>query len=132
MTNRWGRSEPEWEELVDETFTFLAEQARLRRLTTYTELNAVLANRTGHQAFDLGSDRDRAAMGALLGEVAVAHLPEVGALLSSLVIYLNENDAGPGFYRLAADLELLPDHSSADSRTAFWSRQVQAVHDHFA
>ena len=29
-------------------------------------------------------------------------------MLSAIVIYLNENDAGPGFYRLASLMGLLP------------------------
>ena len=75
---RYGREESEWNELVQATTEFLADQARLRRYTTYTELNAVLHRRTGAHPFDFAKDGDRAAMGALLGEVARTQLPTVG------------------------------------------------------
>jgi hypothetical protein len=132
MSSRWGRGDSDWDTLVDETARFLKEQARLRRTTSYTELNSVLARRTGLPAFDFGIDRDRAAMGALLGEVAEAHLTEVGAMLSAIVIYLNENDAGLGFYRFATHLGLLKTGATAAQKTGFWVSQVQRVHDHFA
>jgi hypothetical protein len=97
----YGRDELEWDELTTQAIRFLSEQARLERLTSYTELNTVLARRTGYSAFDFGSDRDRAAMGQLLGDCVDRTFPEIKAMISSIVIYLNANDAGPGFYRLA-------------------------------
>lgn len=132
MTSKWGRDELDWALLLDETSAFLKEQARVQRTTSYTELASVLTRRTGLRAFDFASDRDRAAIGALLGEVAQRHLPEVGAMLSAIVIYLNANDAGPGFYRFAIHLGLLPAGATMSQKTDFWVRQVQAVHDHFA
>ncbi|WP_328333933.1 hypothetical protein OHA70_17855 [Kribbella sp. NBC_00382] len=100
----WGRDELEWSELIDATGDFLAERGRIRRTTSYSELNSVLHRRTGARPFDFTKDSERAAMGALLGEVAKRDLSKVGALVSSIVLYLNENDAGTGFYSLAAQL----------------------------
>lgn len=128
----WGRGESEWNELVQTTTEFLAEQARLRRYTTYTELNSVLHRRTGAIPFDFAKDGDRAAMGALLGEVARTQLPTAGALVSSIVLYLNENDAGGGFYRLAIELKLLTPKPTSDQKLTFWSRQMNATYDYYA
>lgn len=128
----WGRDETEWNQLVTATKEFLAEQAHLQRTTTYTELNSVLHRRTGARLFDYSKDNDRAAMGALLGEVARAQLPVVGALVSSIVLYLNENDAGGGFYRLASELKLLAPKPTADQKLAFWSSQLTATYAHYA
>ncbi|GGB26278.1 hypothetical protein GCM10011492_15610 [Flexivirga endophytica] len=128
----WGREESEWSELLHATAQFLAEQARLRRTTSYTELNAVLQQRTGAHGFDFDSDQGRAAMGALLGEVATVKLPEVGALVSSIVVYLRENDAGTGFFRLASSLGLLTPRPSGDQRLDFWANQVKATYDYYA
>ena len=128
----WGREESEWAELVDATTEFLGERARLGRTTSYTELNAALHRRTGARPFDFGKDSERAAMGALLGEVARRQLPVVGALISSIVLYLNENDAGSGFYRLAADLNLLTPKPTADQKLVFWAKQVEVTHQHYA
>jgi hypothetical protein len=129
---KWGREEEDWAELVDATADFLAQQAHLGRTTTYSEVNTILQQRTGLRRFDFGSDGDRAAMGALLGEVAVGRLSEVGALVSSIVIYLNENDAGTGFYRLAQSLGMLPSKVNADQRLAFWADQVTRTHAYYA
>lgn len=132
MTGVWGRDELEWNELVSGTAEFLGQRARLKRTTTYTELNYVLARRVGGLPFDFDTDRDRAAMGALLGEVSTAHLGEIGAMLSALVIYLNENDAGSGFYALAVELGLLPAGATREAKTKFWIDQVNTVHAHFS
>lgn len=128
----YGRDELEWEELKVAAIEFLREQARLQRLTSYTELNSVVARRTGHPAFDFTSDRDRAAVGHLLGECVDSTFAEVRAMISSIVIYLNANDAGPGFYRLAVEMGLLDARPSATTKDAFWSKQVRAVHDFYA
>lgn len=131
MTLTFGRDAEDWAVLVDETVRFLADQARLRRLTTYTELNAVLAQRTGLRPFDFGSERDRAAMGEVLGQATQLEYPKVGAMVSAIVTYLNANDAGPGFYRLAQHLGLLGSKSSAAMRDEFWAGQVGAVHEFY-
>lgn len=129
---RWGRDDVEWQELVNEAGSFLAHQASLKRTTSYTELNVVLHQRTGVRAFNFDSEADRAAMGALLGDVTQATLPEVGAMVSSIVLYLNENDAGPGFFKLAQSLGLLPHHPTASQRFDFWIGQVKATHEHYS
>jgi hypothetical protein len=128
----WGRAESEWFELVDTTADFLAEQARLERTTTYTELNSVIQRRTGASPFNFDKDNERAAMGALLGEVARKQLPLVKALVSSIVLYLNENDAGSGFYRLAISLNMLTPKPTAEQKLTFWARQVKATYDYYA
>lgn len=127
----WGRPESEWSELADAAGRFLAEQARLQRLTSYTELNTVLGQRTGVRTFDFDKDSERAAMGALLGEVTQARLAQAGGLVSAIVIYLNENDAGPGFYRMAAALGLIGPRATADQRLTFWAEQVKIIHEHY-
>lgn len=43
---RYGRSSSDWEQLTAACRTFLVEQARKGRDTSYTELNAVLSQRT--------------------------------------------------------------------------------------
>lgn len=48
-------------------------------------------------------------------------------LISVLVQYLNANDAGPGFYDLAARKHLLRARPSQDERLTFWVQHVNAV-----
>ena len=48
------------------------------------------------------------------------------------MLYLNENDAGSGFYRLATDLKLLGAKPTADQKLTFWSSQMNATYDYYA
>lgn len=60
----YGRAESEWDELVDSGRNFPIERAKLGKLTSYTELNVTLANRTGCRPFDFERADERAAMGS--------------------------------------------------------------------
>lgn len=131
MTGVRGRDEPEWESLVETVTRFLTEQARLGRTPSYTEVNGAIARRSSCRPFDFDQDGERAAMGELLGEVTQRTYAEVGAMLSAITIYLNENDAGSGFYRLASHMGLLPAKPSPDQKLTFWLEQVRLVHRHF-
>ncbi|WP_196773010.1 hypothetical protein [Mycobacterium asiaticum] len=128
----FGRSEEEWDSLVDNAIAILREQAAQRKLNSYSELNAALVRRTGQPAFDFSVERDRTAMGRLLGEVVQRTHHETGGMLSALVAYIDSNDAGPGFYKLATHLGLLPPSATADEKLAFWSRQVKRMHEYHA
>lgn len=131
MSATFGRDELVWSELVDETERFLVERARMRRTTTYTELNTALEQRTGHSRFNFELDSDRAAIGSVLGEVSIRSLTSGGFMLSALVIYLNENDAGEGFYRLAAQQGLIDVGAAKSGRDQFWTAQMNAAFDHY-
>jgi hypothetical protein len=54
----YGRSEEDWDQLADAGLAFLAERARLAKLTSYTELNATLERRTGLPGFDFARADD--------------------------------------------------------------------------
>jgi hypothetical protein len=130
--SRYGRSSDDWTHLVESAMEFLIERAKLRKVTSYTELNATLMHRTGLRGFDFSRQDERAAMGHLLGLVVEANYPETHLMLSALVNYLDSNDAGPGFYALAQEYGLLPRHASADTKWTFWLGQVSTVHDFYA
>lgn len=128
----YGRTEEEWDRLVAAGLDFLIECACLGRVTSYTELNTALAERTGLVAFDFHRADDRAAMGHLLGRIVERNLPTTGLMISALVHYLGANDAGPGFYALATRLALLPKGASRLAKEEFWVGQVKALHDYYA
>jgi hypothetical protein len=129
----FGRTAEDWDVLTEAGLEFLVERAKLRRTTSYTELNSVLVRRTGLPAFDFELEAGRAAMGELLGRIvtrAATTYPGFDKLMiSCLVIYLNGNDAGSGFYAFAHDTGLL---RRGDDRTTFWVGQVKGVYDYFA
>jgi hypothetical protein len=128
----YGRDDQDWDHLVRVGRDFLIERARLRRVTSYTELNATLVRRTGMMGFDFDHPDERAAMGHLLGLIVERDFPTTGLMLSALVHYLDVNNAGPGFYHLATQLGLLPPNASARQKEQFWIQQVNAVHNHYA
>jgi hypothetical protein len=58
--------------------------------------------------------------------------PITGLMISALVIYLDGNDAGSGFYKLAQDLgELPPGALSSRVKEAFWIGQMKALYAHY-
>lgn len=127
----YGRSDDEWDRIVVDAVGFLIDQARLKRTVSYSELNSALA-RAGHVPFDFGLERDRAAVGVVLGDAVGRTIGESGVMLSAIVAYIGQNDPGPGFYKFATELGLLPNTATADDKLAFWSRQVRAVHERYA
>ncbi|SCG02366.1 hypothetical protein GA0115260_106403 [Streptomyces sp. MnatMP-M27] len=124
----YGRSDEAWDQLASAGLKFLVERAQLRKVTTYTEMNSVLARRTGLPRFDFEQADERAAMGHLLGLIVERDYPETRLMISALVHYLGANDAGPGFYTLAQQLGLLPKGSSATVKLQFWIEQVNSLH----
>lgn len=127
----FGRTDDEWDRLVNDAAAYLTEQAGLQRLVSYSDLNSALARR-GHIPFDFGFERDRTAVGWLLGDAVRRTIDDSGAMLSAIVLYTAGNDAGPGFYKFATELGLLPITATADDKMAFWAGQVKAVHERFA
>lgn len=127
----YGRSDDTWDRIVDDAVSFLTEQARVKRTVSYSELNSALA-RAGHVPFDFGLERDRAAAGVVLGDAVRRTIGDSGAMLSAIVSYIGQNDPGPGFYKFATELGLLPNTATADDKLVFWSRQVNAVREQYA
>ncbi len=127
-----GRDEADWDQLAEAGLEFLIEQARLSRSTSYTELNAVLERRTGLRRFDFARADERAAMGHLLALIVERNRPTTHLMISALVIYLNANDAGTGFYGLAQDLGELPRKASAQMKEEFWVGQVSKLHGYYS
>ena len=131
-TTKYGRDDDDWDQLADAGHAFLIERARLRKTTSYTELNTVIANRTGLPGFDFGQDSERAAMGHLLWLIVERDVHKTNLMLSALVQYLDANDAGTGFYKYAMELGLLPRGAGSQQKEAFWIHQLSAIHDYYA
>ncbi len=96
-------------------------------MTSYTELNTVLTQRTGLRKFDFDLDSERAAMGHLLGRITDREFARTGVLLSAIVSYLDANDAGPGFYKLAQSKGLLGPGLPRNQQWEFWAGHVGQV-----
>ncbi len=111
--------------MVDAGRDFLECVARRARLTTYTELCQVIRQRTGTEI-----DTGEYALNWLLGDISSSAIQATdGALLTSLVTYLDDNRPGDGFFALAQDQGLLPRGSlSKQDKDDFWTAQVASVH----
>lgn len=129
--SRFGRSDEEWIDLTRVGLKFLIQQARNGSLTSYTEMNTVLGQRSAARNFDFSAETERAAMGELLGRIVERNRPETGHMISSIVTYLNVNEPGNGFFNLARDLGLLPADAGAERLESFWASEVGAIHAHY-
>lgn len=130
MTSIHGRDPEQWQELVSAAVTSLKRTARLGRSSNYTDLNREISASTGQPGFDFSSPEGRNAMGDLLGyvvEQTYNEHPEQKVMLSALVMYLNENKPGSGFYNLAISMGLLPRDASPEKKEQFWIDQYNAV-----
>ncbi|MGC2865690.1 hypothetical protein ACMG4H_12650 [Corynebacterium glutamicum] len=123
MENIHGRDLGTWQDLVSAAVESLQETARIGGKTTYTDLNREISEKTGQPGFDFSSPEGRNAMSDLLGHVVEQTYPEHQAMLSALVMYLNENKPGPGFYHLATTMGILSREASPEEKEAFWFTQ---------
>jgi hypothetical protein len=74
---------------------------------------------------------DRAIIGSFLGKIAADSYQEGRFLASALVIGVESNGPGDGFYGLAEDVGLL--HSPSETaRLRFWFDQVKLARDWYA
>ena len=109
----------------------LIEVARRESITSYSELNGWLAEDTGRPAFDFSNPADRTAMGHLLGLIVAETRGDTGLMLSAVVHYLDQADPGPGFFRLAQNLGLLPAGAGAAARDTFLVAQLNGLYAYY-
>jgi hypothetical protein len=127
-----GRTQAQTEALLATTIEVIGER---QSQIFYSAYNNELARRTGQPTFDLGTDRGRWCLGALLGEVNRRTIDDIEAvtgtraLLSVLVWHKDSDhdDFGKGFYKFAQELRLLPTPASDDDKIRFISEQTTAV-----
>jgi len=127
----YGREEEEWDCLEERGLRFLIERARMERTTSYTEFGRVISRQCDVRDFDFDLQSERTGVGYLLGRIVRRNRPESGVMLSALVIYLGENDAGSGFYKLAEEMEALAAGASEEQKTRFWNEQMQGAFDFY-
>ena len=127
----YGRPDEDWDAPMQAGSDFSCERAAMARNTSYTEMSTTLARRAGVREFDFSQQAERAGMGYLLGRIGEDTYPTVDAMLSAIVLYLDANNAGPGFYALAGQMGLLERGASKQDKERFWVDQVARVFRHF-
>lgn len=125
----YGRCPADWGDLEAVGWKFLLDTARqpVKCITSYSELNHVLANNTGQLEWNFDRQADRAAMGELLGRLSDRSFGECGLMISVICMYLRENEVAPGFYNKAIDLHLLQPGQNRAAREAFWVEHLKKV-----
>lgn len=99
----------------------LQEVARQQSTITYSDLALSVD-------LDMSLDRDRAAMGRILGEISI-HEHEEGHPMLSAVVTHKGGDPGKGFYTLARELGKMP---PAMDEITFWIEELRAVHGYWS
>src|SRR5690606_16720324 len=122
----------------DAALDYLKACAAERRLTSYGELWKAVERALNT---DLGNHWRQ--LPVLLGHVSYEAFAEFELIPTALVVAPGANDEpGPGFFRIAAELGVLPDSDSpaigetwttmSDRQREFWLAAVEGMYDRFA
>jgi hypothetical protein len=99
----------------------LLEIARAGEVTRYSDVAPLVG-------LDMSRDNDRARMGELLDEISSFEFGGGRPLLSAVVIRIDTNIPGPGFFVLATQTGLF----QGGDRTVFWVRELTRVHEYWS
>jgi len=102
----------------------LVRVARDRRVetTTYGQL-APLAQ------LHLDNPADRRRLSEILGQISSYEHSQGHPMLSAVVIYVDKNRPGDGFFTLAQELGLYGGSNHEESKIDFWIAELKRVHD---
>jgi hypothetical protein len=135
----FGHPWPEWFRMRDVGYEHIAKCARARTKTNYADLWTAI----GHGvAKDPGSPWRQ--LPNLLGYIGDLSNEKTGLTMTALVVYREgEESPGPGFFRLAASQDLIPEQEAppvgkdsewqmtAFQRT-FWEAHCDALYEYFS
>lgn len=96
----------------------LCEIARLGRVTRYSEISPIIG-------LNMGNPDHRDQMSALLDEISRHEHSQGRPLLSAVVIHMDDNVPGNGFFTLASDLGLF----HGRDRFMYFVEELRRVHD---
>ena len=128
----FGHPWPKWFQMRDVALDYLRTCAAERRLTTYHELWAAIEASVGE---DLGNSWRQ--LPNLLGYVSEQGYPDLGWIPTALVVaHDNDDEPGPGFFRIAAQLGILDEADApptgqawemTERQRAFWQEQIEGM-----
>ena len=103
-------------------YEVLVEKARAGVPISYSDL----AKQISAIHLDMGTEKDRAALGRLLGDISrETHEQRIG-MLSALAVLKDENEPASAFYKLARELGY-----RFTDRKIFWAMEYQRVTEHY-
>lgn len=129
---RHGRTDEEWNVLMEAGKRELVRAARRNDLLHYADFNQTIADDAGVRPFDFNHDGERNALGTLLADI-VKEDPLHDEFMLSAVVKLAAKDAGPGegFYKLAEHLDHLEPGATQDEKYLAWSDHVRLAFKHY-
>ncbi len=134
----FGHAWPFWFDMRTSAYEHIAESARQRLRTRYSDLWSAVLKSLGEGVGDPWRQ-----LPVLLGYVSDEYHEAVGAIPTAIVVYdLEDEHPGPGFFRLAASYGLLPDEDApplgedwvemTNVQGEFWVSQEHKVFSYFA
>jgi hypothetical protein len=123
---RFGYTAAQWDALVDTGREFLETLARRQAGCSYTEFCDEVNRHTG-----LTLQPHDHALPHVLGQIGSATWDDRGVVVTAIVHYKYGGfEAGPGFFSLCQELELLPKRTpSEDERLVFHAAHVTKVYE---
>ena len=118
----FGFDPEKWKRARAEVLAVLVERAQMGLPINYSDL----ANRVSAIHLDIGIQKDRTALGWLLGDVSRETDDQQIGMLSALAVLKAENLPAPPFFRLARELGY-----RFTDREKFWIGQCRRVMDHY-
>jgi hypothetical protein len=107
--------------LNQEIYRRLCDVARQRHYIRYADAGAIVG-------LDMENPADRDEISRLLDEISMHEFNQGKPLLSAVVIHVQDNIPGNGFFTMA---ERLGRFAGRD-RLQFWLSELRSVHDHWA
>ena len=98
----------------------LCEVARQGNITHYSEISPLVG-------LDMAIPEHRNQMSTLLDQISRQEHAQGRPFLSAVVIHMDDNIPGNGFFTLAADLNLF----RGGDRFTFFVEELRRVHDHW-
>lgn len=123
-----GRSDDEWERMMEVGRYLMVSTARSGGLIPYGEFNKALAEDADVAPFDLARDGERNALGTLLADIVKDDPDRKKYMLSSVVALATLDGPGAGFYSLAEHLDHLEPGASAARKHDVWIEQTILTH----
>ncbi|MYA59346.1 MAG: hypothetical protein F4X40_02150 [Chloroflexi bacterium] len=119
----FGYDSQSWKLAETQVYELLVKQARACERITYSDL----VQQIDAIGLDMGTDKDRAALGWLLGSASVRSHEERAVMVSAMAVLSGSRLPSSGFYDLAVELGY-----EFSDREIFWGQQYEAVIEHYS
>ena len=118
----FGFSHDDWVHAREQVLQLLVKAAQQGTIIYYSDI----VEEVGAIQLDMNLDKDRGALGRLLGEISERTYRDGIGMLSAVAVSQSTDRPSNGFYRLAVELGC-----EVGDRDAFWVDQYNGVTSHY-